>query len=98
MRNWGAKGMVLALGLSGIAACGGAGNDDETMTVQSSLTATPSNPVAFCRGSGLNVIIGTSNNDVLNGTPGPDCIVGLGAQDRINGMHRSWSGSRVRIQ
>src|SRR5581483_5797482 len=41
-------------------------------------------PIAFCRASGLNVIIGTQNNDVLNGTPGADCIVGLGFQDTIN--------------
>ena len=80
MGNWGAKGMVVAvaLGLSGIAACGGAGNDDDTTTVQSMLTASPSNPVAFCQTSGLHVIIGTSNNDVINGTAAADCIVGLG--------------------
>lgn len=88
MRNRGAKGTVvaLALGLSGLAACGGSGTDDDTTTVQSNLTASPANPVAFCQASGLHVIIGTSGNDVINGTGAADCIVGLGGQDRINGL------------
>src|SRR6188768_4503671 len=43
-------------------------------------------PVAFCNASGLNVIIGTPNNDTLTGTNGPDCIAGLGGQDTINGL------------
>src|SRR5262245_31272157 len=43
-------------------------------------------PIAFCNASGLNVIIGTPNNDVINGTAGADCIVGLGGQDTINGL------------
>ena len=30
-------------------------------------------PIAFCNASGLNVIIGTPNNDTLNGTPAADC-------------------------
>lgn len=41
-------------------------------------------PVAFCQQSGMNVIIGTANNDTLTGTSGADCIVGLGGQDTIN--------------
>jgi Ca2+-binding RTX toxin-like protein len=41
-------------------------------------------PVAFCQQSGMNVIIGTSNNDNLTGTAGADCIVALGGQDTVN--------------
>jgi hypothetical protein len=37
-----------------------------------------------CCPAGTNVILGTSNNDVLNGTGGSDCIFGRGAQDTIN--------------
>src|SRR5678816_2147471 len=62
--------------------------DRETSQVSSALTASPSDPRAFCiaqRPLGYNVIIGTSNNDTLIGTPGRDCIVGLGAQDIIRG-------------
>ena len=88
MGNRGAKGMVVALafGLGGLAACGAGAGDDDVTTVQATLTASPGDPVAFCRSSGLNVIIGTSNNDVINGTAGADCIVALGGQDSINGM------------
>jgi hypothetical protein len=39
-----------------------------------------------CCPSGTNVIVGTSMNDALNGTPGSDCILGRGAQDTINGQ------------
>ncbi len=87
MRNSRMKGMVvaLALGVSGIAACGGEENE-VVETVTSALTASPADPVAFCRASGLHVIIGTSNDDVINGTAAADCIVGLGGQDRINGL------------
>jgi hypothetical protein len=66
---------------------------DDNITVRvSALTATAAaaaaaaDPVAFCRASGLNVIIGNSNNNVLTGTAGADCIVGLGGQDVINGL------------
>ncbi len=38
-----------------------------------------------CCPDGTNVILGTSNDDNLNGTPGSDCILGLNAQDTING-------------
>ena len=48
-------------------------------------------PIAFCNASGLNVIIGTSNNDTLNGTPAADCIVALGGQDIIN----SFGGNNI---
>ena len=41
------------------------------------------NPV--CCPAGTNVILGTSNNDTLNGGGGSDCILGRGAQDTING-------------
>ena len=41
-------------------------------------------PVAFCQQSGMNVIIGTSNNDNITGTSGNDCIVAQGGQDTIN--------------
>jgi hypothetical protein len=39
-----------------------------------------------CCPAGSNVILGTSNNDTLNGTIGSDCILGRGAQDTINGL------------
>jgi Ca2+-binding RTX toxin-like protein len=58
---------------------------DPPSLTSSALTASVPDPVAFCRSSGLNVIIGDSNNNVLNGTPDADCIVGLGGQDVING-------------
>src|SRR6188768_4497144 len=48
--------------------------------------STITDPVAFCNASGLNVIIGSPNNDTLTGTNGPDCIAGLGGQDTINGL------------
>ncbi len=35
---------------------------------------------------GLNVIVGTDNNDTLNGTEGPDCIIGLAGNDTVNGL------------
>jgi hypothetical protein len=38
-----------------------------------------------CCPAGTNIIVGTSNNDVLNGTSGSDCIIGRGGQDIING-------------
>src|SRR5262249_7910673 len=41
------------------------------------------NPV--CCPAGTNIILGTSNNDTLNGGAGRDCILGRGAQDTING-------------
>lgn len=44
----------------------------------------PNDNVACCP-PGINVIVGTSNNDVLTGTPGRDCILGRNAQDVING-------------
>lgn len=40
---------------------------------------------ASCCPAGTNVIVGTSNNDPLNGTNGADCILGRGGQDTING-------------
>lgn len=40
---------------------------------------------ASCCPAGTNVIIGTPNNDPLNGTAAADCIIGLGGQDQING-------------
>ena len=64
--------------------------DPDVSQIRSALTitASPSDPRAFCiaQGSlGYNVMIGTSNNDTLNGTPGRDCIVGLGGQDILRG-------------
>jgi RTX calcium-binding nonapeptide repeat (4 copies)/HYR domain len=41
------------------------------------------NPV--CCPAGTTVILGTSNNDTLNGGSGRDCILGRGGQDTING-------------
>ncbi len=38
-----------------------------------------------CCPAGTHVIVGSSNNDFLNGTNGSDCIIGGGAQDTING-------------
>src|SRR5262249_31801015 len=87
MRNWGAMGMVaaLAFGLAGVASCGDEENAGEAAAA-AARWASPADPVAFCRASGLHVIIGTPNNDVITGTAAADCIVGLGGQDRINGM------------
>jgi Ca2+-binding RTX toxin-like protein len=76
--------LVVAWGLA-LTGCGEAGGGDAVTVVSSALTSTPADPVAFCRASGLHVIIGTSNNDTLNGTAAADCIVGLGGQDIING-------------
>jgi hypothetical protein len=39
-----------------------------------------------CCPAGTNIIVGTSNNDTLNGTAGSDCIIGKGGQDTINGL------------
>jgi hypothetical protein len=55
-----------------------------------SVTATQRVAVALrddpaCCPVGTNVILGNSNNNVLNGTTGADCILGRGAQDTING-------------
>ena len=69
----------------GVQCSSSVGNDSVAVT-KSALMGSPSDPVAFCRASGLHVIIGTSNNDVLTGTSGADCIVGLGGQDTINGL------------
>src|SRR6478736_4291329 len=69
----------------GLAACGAATGEDNVASSGEAVTGTI-DPVAFCKGSGLNVIIGTSNNDVINGTAAADCIVALGGQDRINGL------------
>jgi Ca2+-binding RTX toxin-like protein len=38
-----------------------------------------------CCPAGTNIILGTQNNDTLNGTPGSDCILGFGQQDTLNG-------------
>lgn len=59
-------------------AAGNTASADQTVTVV--LQDDPT-----CCPVGSNVIVGTSNNDVLNGTAGVDCILGLGAQDTING-------------
>src|SRR5438552_4455538 len=79
----GARTSLVAVAMSTLIA--GCWNNDSIDSRSGGLTASPADPVAFCRASGLNVIIGTSNNDVLNGTNGADCIVGLGGQDTING-------------
>jgi hypothetical protein len=76
--------MVVAWGLA-LTACDPQGGGEAVTVVTSALTATPADPVAFCRASGLRVIIGTSNNDTINGTAAAECIVGLGGQDIING-------------
>jgi hypothetical protein len=81
-----AAGGVMAFAL--VTGCGGESSEPVAISialVSRTLTATPQDPVAFCRASGLNVIIGDSNDNVLNGTAGSDCIVGLGGQDVING-------------
>jgi hypothetical protein len=38
-----------------------------------------------CCPPGTNIILGTSNNNGLNGTANADCILGRGGQDTING-------------
>jgi Ca2+-binding RTX toxin-like protein len=58
---------------------------EETVNSDAIKLSSPVDPVAFCRASGLNVIIGTQSNDTLTGTAQADCIVGLGAQDTITG-------------
>src|SRR6476660_335365 len=72
--------IMIALMMAGSLQC--SEGDDLIAEAQSGLTA--AQEIAFCRSSGLNVIIGTSNNDVINGTAGADCIVALGGQDTIN--------------
>jgi Ca2+-binding RTX toxin-like protein len=79
---------AVLIGSSLIVGCGQ--EDPQALDIQialasRTLAATPQDPVAFCRASGLNVIIGDSNDNVINGTAGSDCIVGLGGQDTING-------------
>ncbi len=59
--------------------------DQPIALTSSALTASPLDPVAFCRASGLNVIIGDASANVITGTPGADCIAGLGGNDTING-------------
>ena len=56
------------------------GTATATQVVTASLANDPS-----CCPTGTHIIIGTSNNDTLNGTAGSDCILGLGGQDHING-------------
>src|SRR6188768_1731997 len=75
---------LLGLSASHCASAGEGG--DSVASTSSALTATPPDPVAFCKSSGLNVIIGTQSNDTLTGTAAADCIVGLGSQDTINGL------------
>src|SRR5262245_57911942 len=53
---------------------------------QDSAALTAQQEIALCQASGLNVIIGTSNNDTLNGTANADCIAALGGQDTVNGL------------
>ena len=55
-----------------------------TVTVQQSVTAALGDDPSCCP-FGMNVILGTSNNDTLHGTANADCILGLGAQDTIFG-------------
>ena len=62
--------------------------DESTGIGASGVTVTPLDPVAACKASGLNVIIGTTNDDVINGTEQADCIAARGGQDRINGCPR----------
>jgi Ca2+-binding RTX toxin-like protein len=72
--------MAVAAGLAG---CGAATGEDNVSSSGEAVTA-PLDPVAFCKASGLNVIIGTQSNDTITGTAAADCIVGLGGQDTIN--------------
>jgi hypothetical protein len=51
-----------------------------TVRVTVSLKDDPS-----CCPAGSHVMLGTPNNDTLNGTSGADCILGRGGQDTING-------------
>jgi Ca2+-binding RTX toxin-like protein len=88
-RGLGAGVSVVVIGLS--VAGGGcsvgeeAARDDRVTVAVGALTGSASDPVAFCRASGLNVIVGDASNNVITGTPGSDCIAGLGGQDVING-------------
>ena len=60
--------VVFALGLCGLlGACAGVEPEDEL--VGKALEAQVADPIAFCNASGLNVIIGTPNDDAINGTP-----------------------------
>jgi hypothetical protein len=61
-------------------------NQNGVPSVASTIMIGHADPVTFCQQSGMNVIIGTSNNDNLTGTAGADCIVGQGGQDTINGQ------------
>src|SRR5262245_12982906 len=70
-------------------ACSGTGElPDETTGTISEAASVP-DPFAFCASTGLNTIVGTPNNDVINGTAAGDCIIGLGGQDTINGLDGS---------
>ncbi len=59
--GWGAGLVALAVGIAG---CGAATGEDNVSSSGEALSS-PIDPVAFCRASGLNVIIGTQNNDVI---------------------------------
>jgi hypothetical protein len=48
------------------------------------LSLTADRIAEYRRSDGVNVIIGTPDNDFLNGTSGKDCIIGLGGHDVIN--------------
>jgi RTX calcium-binding nonapeptide repeat (4 copies)/PQQ-like domain len=91
-RSYAALAMAVGLAVVGCSPEDSSSIDGNVSRTASALTgiaaaaASVTDPVAFCRASGLNVIIGTSNNDTLNGTSRADCIVGLGGQDTINGL------------
>src|SRR5690606_19076027 len=78
---------LIGIALAATAAC--SGGDEMTSIgepVRSLSQKQVMDPVAFCNASGLNVIVGTPNNDVLTGTEDADCIVGLGSSDTIVGL------------
>src|SRR5690606_27656186 len=76
----------LLLTLAGAtAACSGADDAPREATAGVAQAAV-ADPIAFCQASGLNVIIGTPNDDILQGTAEADCIVALEGQDTVNGL------------
>jgi Ca2+-binding RTX toxin-like protein len=54
-------------------------------TVTQRVTVMLTNDAACCP-AGTNIILGTSNDDRINGTPGSDCILTFGGQDVIDGL------------
>src|SRR5688572_32851996 len=64
----------------------GCSSEAQEPVVQEHAALTDAEAIQRCNESGLNVIIGTPNNDTLTGTAAGDCIAALGGQDTVNAL------------